>query len=203
MGDLPSNNPDAQATQMANDIRASLPPLGAVPFRADPSNYSGIKHIMPLLSDSEVGLSAPTAIDPATVMAFLAGSSGSGGSSSGNNTGTGSGGLMGTNVNVNSMSGGFSLVGSNTLAGSGSNFSGFGFGGSAANYKLELDFKVDHDVYNARNILRNHPSLFGIIPNHTPLPNGTSPVILQATDFTDHPEGDPVGTPKTIQVIIQ
>ncbi len=203
MGNLPSNNPYAQAAQAADAIRASLPPLGAVPFRSDPSNYSGIKHIMPLLSDSEVGLSAPTAIDPATVIAFLGGSSGSGGSSSGSNTGTGSGSIINTNFNTGSTGGGFSLVGSNTQAGSGSNFSGFGFGGGAANYKLELDFKVDHDVYNARNILRNHPSLFGTIPNHTPLPNGTYPVVLQATDFTDHPEGNPVGTPKTIQVIIQ
>jgi hypothetical protein len=203
MGNQPSNNPYAQAAQMADAIRASLPPLGAVPFRADPSNYTGIKHIMPLLSDSEVGLSAPTAIDPATVMAFLGGNSGSAGASSGSNTGAGSGGIINTNFNTSTTGGGFSLVGSNTQAGSGSNFSGFGFGGSAASYKLELDFKVDHDVYNARNILRNHPSLFGTIPNHTPLPNGTYPVVLQATDFTDHPEGDPVGTPKIIQVIIQ
>src|SRR5690606_33058103 len=53
---LPINSSNAdEYNQSIIDMQATLPGLD-IEFKTDPSNYSGIKHIQPLLSDSEVGL---------------------------------------------------------------------------------------------------------------------------------------------------
>jgi hypothetical protein len=198
------NGMGAQSLALKASILKEVLKLPEVFFRPDPSNYSGIKHIMPLLSDAEVGLAAPTAIDPATVISFLGQNSGSGGGGSGSGSG---GAYSGWNSGAGQSSGGtFSLVGSNIQGGSGGGFAGTVIlGNNAGNYKLELVFDADRKAYDARQILLETPFFFpGLVgTTHTPLPNGTYPIQLQTSDFTDEENPINIGAPKTIQVNLQ
>lgn len=60
---LPESGTDATEAynNMIMNMQETLPGLDMV-FKSDPSNYTGIKHIEPLLSDAEVGLSSGDAL---------------------------------------------------------------------------------------------------------------------------------------------
>jgi hypothetical protein len=192
------------AAQTAQDFIKGQPQLWQVSYKPDPSNYTQVKYVKPLLSDVECGLAEPATsgtFDPSALPLAGGGESQeSSNSNSSNSNVSGGFGLMGMNSNV---SGGFGLMGMNSNNSSYSvegmqNQQAAGSGapliGGQNNPEIVLVYKPDRAAFNLRLFLLQEGYNISSYYEHTSPPSGNYPlkISLSNTNFDAEPEPAPV-----------
>ena len=197
------NDPFAGAILAAQQMADAQRKLWKIDFRQDPSNYTGVKYIQPLLSDVELGLAPPATTGTYTPLllplyGITSGTNSAGSGTSGGSTPDYNGyGLSGSLPNTGSLNFNFNPNSGQTLTGI--SIPGFGSGEP----ELELVFKPDRTAYNMRIFLLNGPYNFsGSTPFEHP-PGGNYPIRidLSNTNF-DANSGDPNNQSKVLNVAL-
>lgn len=192
-----SSDPFIQAAQAAQEMADAQPQLWKIDYKSDPSNYTGIKYIKPLLSNVEVGLEEPenTGVFTPYLFGFTEEEEDntSSSSSSSSNVYGGFGISSSNNSTPYSMEGMQDEQSTNT---------GVGLMNFSSEPKLELLFKPDRIAYNMRNFLES--GIYNIQDgNHIRPPAGNYPISisLSNTNFDANESAQPA-TNKTFNIYI-
>ena len=170
-----TNDPYIQAVQAAQEMADAQPQLWKIDYKSDPTNYTGIKYIKPLLSNSEVGLEEPenTGVFTPDLFGFTQEEDNTSSSSS---SSTGVYGSFG--ISSSSSTTTYSMEG---MQNEQSNNTGVGLMNFSSEPELVLLYKPDRIAYNMRNFLES--GIYNINDDvHIRPPSGTYPISINLSN---------------------